>query len=83
MAKKEKKYTLTVSFSEEKMEALELYLKENDSDLELEMEDYLEKLFQKYVPSPIRKYLSAKEKKSEQKPPANQNQEEGFGEEGD
>lgn len=68
MAKREKKFTISVSFSEEKMTALQMYLKEKDSDLELEMSEFLDKLYAKTVPGSIRSYLSAKEKIEEKAP---------------
>ena len=67
MPKKEKKYSFSIAFQEEKMEALELYLSEKDSDVELELEDFLEKLYVRTVPGSIRTYLSAKEKSAEKK----------------
>lgn len=67
MPKKEKRFTVSISFPEEKMEALELYLKEKDSDLELELEDFVEKLYTRTVPASIRSFLSAKEKSSAKK----------------
>ena len=67
MPKKEKKYSFSIAFQEEKMEALELYLREKDSDVELELEDFLEKLYVRTVPGSIRTYLSAKEKSAAKK----------------
>lgn len=64
MPKKENHHTFTLEFSDEMMDALLYHLDEKGSDLQLEMEDYLHKLYQKTVPPAIKKYLSAKQKKS-------------------
>lgn len=64
MPKKENRHSLTLEFSNEKMDALLFHLEENGSGLEVELEQYLEKLYEKTVPTAIKKYLSAKQKRT-------------------
>lgn len=68
MAKSEKSKDTTsmeVLFPEEKMEALEQFLDEKGSSLALEIASFVEKLYEKTVPLPVKKFLEAKEKRTE------------------
>lgn len=66
MAKQSKKITVTLSFPDYKWEALAISLEEKGSLPELELEQYLEKLYQKKVSPDVRKYLAGKYKEKEQ-----------------
>ena len=52
---------VTVSFDPEKLDALRLYLSRKGADLESELDDFLEKCYQKTVPAGIRDFISAKQ----------------------
>ena len=56
-----KNITVTVSFDPEKLDALRLYLSRKGADLESELNDFLERSYQKNVPAGIKDYLSAKQ----------------------
>ena len=46
-----KKATVTVSFEQEKLKAVQFYAGKNGTSLELELDTFMEKLYKKYVPS--------------------------------
>ncbi len=66
MSKQSKKITVTLSFPDYKWEALTISLEEKGSLPELELEQFLEKLYQKKVSTDVRKYLAGKYKEYEQ-----------------
>lgn len=53
-----KKTSITVSFDEEKLSALKLYLEQKGQKVETELEKSLEGLYNKTVPTGVREYLS-------------------------
>ena len=53
-----KKTNITVSFDEEKLSALKLYLEQKGQKVETELEKSLETLYNKTVPTGVREYLS-------------------------
>ncbi len=52
-----KQVNFTITADEEKLSALKRYMGKKDLDLESEMEDALRKLYEKYVPAPVREYI--------------------------
>ena len=66
MSKQSKKITVTLSFPDYKWEALTISLEEKGSLPELELEQFLEKLYQKKVSTDVRKHLAGKYKEYEQ-----------------
>lgn len=52
-----KKENITVSMEQEKLRATRRYMKKKDVDIEQELADALEKLYEKYVPGPVREYI--------------------------
>ena len=52
-----KKTTLTLSYDEEKLNALKLYLEQKNTQVEDELISALEVLYQKHVPSGVREYI--------------------------
>ncbi|MDL2232072.1 DUF6103 family protein [Ruminococcaceae bacterium OttesenSCG-928-L11] len=52
---------MPVSFPTEKLEAVRHYAAEKDSDLTAELEDALQKLYERIVPKDVRAYLEVKE----------------------
>lgn len=55
-----KKTTITISYDEEKSNALKLYLKQKDMNLDDELIKSLDTLFNKTVPSGVREFISMK-----------------------
>ena len=53
-----KKANITVSFDEEKLSALKLYLEQKGQKVETELEKALDGLYNKTVPTGVREYLS-------------------------
>ena len=48
---------LTITFDEENLAALKRYMSKKELDLDREMTDALVKLYEKYVPAPVREYI--------------------------
>lgn len=54
------KIEITLSFDSEKMEALVIYLKKENSSVQNKMDEALRQLYERTVPEPVREYLDAK-----------------------
>lgn len=54
------KIEITLSFDSEKMEALVIYLKKENSSVQNKMDEALCQLYEQTVPEPVREYLDAK-----------------------
>lgn len=52
-----KKTTITISYDEEKLNALKLYLKQKDMNLDHELIKSLDTLFNKAVPAGVREFI--------------------------
>lgn len=52
-----KKTTINISFDEEKTAALKLYLEQKNSTIEKEMENCIETIYTKVVPSNVREFI--------------------------
>ncbi|WP_283610585.1 DUF6103 family protein [Faecalispora anaeroviscerum] len=65
-----KKESISVQMESEKLRATRKYMEKKDVSLEQELADALQKLYEKYVPSPVREYIdeAAEESKSKAKP---------------
>ena len=55
-----KKATVTVTFDDEKLGALEFSLRKEHSSVQEHLEDALNALYEKNVPEPLREYLDSK-----------------------
>jgi hypothetical protein len=55
-----KKSTLTIEFEQEKLEAVRYFAEQRDVKLQDELDGFLTKLYEKYVPEPTRKYIESK-----------------------
>ncbi|MBR2894075.1 MAG: hypothetical protein IKC03_00265 [Oscillospiraceae bacterium] len=49
--------SVTIPYEEEKLTALRRYMGKKELELEAEMLDALTKLYEKYVPAPVREYI--------------------------
>ena len=54
------KHNVTVSFDEEKLSALKIYLQQKDKDVEFELSKFLDLLYEKAVPANVRNYIELK-----------------------
>lgn len=52
-----KKDAVTIQMGAEKLRATKRYMEKKDADLEQELCDSLQKLYEKYVPSSVREYI--------------------------
>lgn len=52
-----KQGNLTISFDEEKIAALRRYMGKRELNLETALTDAVTKLYEKYVPTPVREYI--------------------------
>ncbi len=55
-----KKTTITISFDEEKLSALKMYLLQKNAQIESELEKTLDALYMKTVPAGVRDFISMK-----------------------
>jgi len=60
-----KKASITIQFEQEKLRALEFYISKKDSTLETELDDFMAKLYEKYVPAQTREYIESMEGRDE------------------
>lgn len=52
--------TLTVSFNTEKLDAMKIHMEKRDADLQAELNDTVQKLYEKYVPQATREHIDDK-----------------------
>lgn len=55
-----KNTTLTVTFNTDKLDALTFHMGKRDADLQTELNDTVQKLYEKYVPQATREYIDDK-----------------------
>ena len=56
-----KKDTIVISLEAEKLRAIKKYMEKKEADLQAEMVDQLQKLYEKYVPANVREYIDERE----------------------
>ncbi len=56
-----KNTTIKFDYSEEKLLALNSYLEKKDTDLDTELVEVVDKLYEKFVPSQVREFIETKE----------------------
>ena len=56
-----KKDTILISLEAEKLRAIKKYMEKKEADLQAEMADQLQKLYEKYVPANVREYIDERE----------------------
>jgi len=69
-----KKEALTIQMEAEKLRAVKRYMEKKDADLEQELCDQLQRLYEKYVPASVREYIdeSSKDDQGSATPPKKQ-----------
>ena len=55
-----KNTTLTITFNTEKLDALQFHMSKKEANLQEELNDTMQKLYEKYVPQATREYLDDK-----------------------
>lgn len=60
-----KKTSISIDMEAEKLRALRFYTEKKETILETELEDFLAKLYEKYVPSQTREYIESMEEPAE------------------
>lgn len=68
-----KKTTITISYDEEKLNALKLYLKQKNMNLDDELIKSLDTLFNKTVPAGVREFINMKSKNTAEASKVSQN----------
>ena len=68
MAEKE----IKIGFPETKMEALEFFLRENDTTVEKVLKEHLDKTYEKSVPQQVRKFVESKMTPQTEEPAQNE-----------
>ncbi|MEY8236806.1 DUF6103 family protein [Lachnospiraceae bacterium 66-29] len=68
-----KNTTLTMSFNTERLDALTYHMGKKEADLQEELKDYLQKLYEKYVPQATREYLDDRIAREENAKPSRPN----------
>ena len=53
--------TIVISLEAEKLRAIKKYMEKKEADLQDEMADQLQKLYEKYVPANVREYIDERE----------------------
>jgi len=68
-----KKATITISFEQEKLKALQFYAGKKEASLQGELDEFLQKLYEKYVPAQTREYIEseAEDEKPQPRPRPN------------
>lgn len=60
-----KKQAITISYDDEKLSALRLYLNQKETSVELELQNALDQMFNKNVPAGVRSFISMRANLSE------------------
>ncbi len=78
-----KQDTVTIGVDAEKLRALKRYMGKKNADLERELQDQLQKLYEKYVPASVREYIDGGDEDAPvvSEPPKKQNEKSRTGQE--
>ena len=60
-----KKATISVAVEQEKLRAIQFYMGKSGTSLEAELDDFMARLYKKYVPSQTREYIESRESSEE------------------
>lgn len=56
-----KKATIQISYDAEKLGAIKQYMGKKDAELQSELDDFMQKLYEKHVPAPVREYIESRD----------------------
>jgi hypothetical protein len=62
------KTKITVMIEQEKLEAIQFYMDKKESSMDEEMEDFVQKLYEKVVPAQTREFIESKLQVQPEKP---------------
>lgn len=65
-----KKAAITISFEQEKLKAVQFYATKKESSLEAELDEFMQKLYEKYVPAQTREYIESMAEPEEKSKPS-------------
>lgn len=65
-----KKAAVTISFEQEKLKAVQFYAAKKESSLEAELDEFMQKLYEKYVPAQTREYIESMAEPEEKSKPS-------------
>lgn len=68
------KHEITLALDSERLNALDFYLRKENSSVQKRMDEALRQLYEKTVPEPVREYLDAKSAPQRPKRPARPSQ---------
>ena len=60
-----KKATISVAVEQEKLRAIQFYMGKSGTSLEAELDDFMARLYKKYVPAQTREYIESRESSEE------------------
>lgn len=63
-----KNATITIQVEQEKLSAIRFYAGKKDSRIEAELEEFVDKLYEKYVPAQTREYIESMAALAPEKP---------------
>ena len=55
-----KQAVVTIKYEEEKLNAIKQYMGKKDADFEMELNEVLGKMYEKYVPQAVREYIDSR-----------------------
>lgn len=65
-----KKTTISISFDDEKLAATRRYMSKKNIDLDKELAEQVERLYEKYVPANVQEYIAEREDEESLSPSA-------------
>lgn len=60
--------TITISFEQEKLKALQFYAAKKGDGLEAELDEHMERLYNRYVPTVAKEYIDMLSKEESERP---------------
>lgn len=63
-----RKETIQISYDAEKLGAIRQYMAKKDTEFQRELEDFMQKLYEKHVPVPVRDYIENREQHESEAP---------------
>jgi len=63
-----RKATIQIQYDAEKLRAIRQYKGKNEAAFNNELEDVIQKLYEKHVPAPVREYIESRDSRVQEKP---------------
>ncbi len=63
-----RKATIQIQYDAEKLRAIRQYKGKNEAAFNNELEDVIQKLYEKHVPAPVREYIESRDSRVKEKP---------------